>query len=82
MRCSNNMRQCALAILNYEQQNGVLPPGEVFYRKEWDGTSLRAASRRDGLQLGLCLLRWIVMVRGKSCRIWNCRTSTICSIGN
>jgi prepilin-type N-terminal cleavage/methylation domain-containing protein len=34
MQCSNNFRQCGLAIMNYEQANSTLPQGQVFYRKE------------------------------------------------
>jgi prepilin-type N-terminal cleavage/methylation domain-containing protein len=29
MQCGNNFRQAALAVLNYEQQVGVFPPGEL-----------------------------------------------------
>ena len=39
MQCSNNFRQTGLAILNYEQQNGTLPQGQVFYRVEFDSNS-------------------------------------------
>lgn len=39
MQCANNFRQTALAVLNYEQQSGCLPPGQIFYRKAFSGTS-------------------------------------------
>src|SRR3954466_4246750 len=29
-KCANNLKNCALAVLNYEASNKVLPPGSNF----------------------------------------------------
>jgi prepilin-type N-terminal cleavage/methylation domain-containing protein/prepilin-type processing-associated H-X9-DG protein len=36
MQCCNNFRQTALALLNYEQGRGSLPPGELIWGPNFD----------------------------------------------
>lgn len=36
MQCGNNFRQTALAVLNYEQQAGCLPPGQISWNTDSD----------------------------------------------
>ena len=34
MQCSNNFRQTALALHNYEQQSGCFPPGQIVWNDQ------------------------------------------------
>ena len=75
MQCSNNFRQTALALHNYEQQSGCFPPGQIV----WNNTGRsRIADRFQALQPRGA--RWLPGVSA-SCRRWSSRVSTTSSIG-